>query len=192
VIRYAGLHPWSAVVRHPADRSLVPPVVPYHDLRTLALAAGRPAAKEPADGTALREAATLSVPQLAHRERRDTDVGVSDLLVGLGAAAAHTLNHPGNPVLVTLARRIQAAVGCSADAPDPGYTLIGGIRSPLIAAVLAALDLDGPERPPWTVGGRIVTEEAVRDAQLDWYREHPAWIAAGLDRHADALRVLGL
>ncbi|MEN3301517.1 WcbI family polysaccharide biosynthesis putative acetyltransferase [Pseudonocardia sp.] len=192
VIHYAGLHPWSAIVRHPAGRSLVPPVVPYHDLRTLAMAAGRPAPKEPAEGAALREATALSVSQLAHRERCEADVGVSDLLVGLGAAAAHTLDHPGNPILVALARRLQEAAGYPADAPDPGRPLLGGIRSPLTAPVLAALDLDAPERPYWTVDGRTLDEEAVREAQLRWYREHPAWIAAGLARHADALRVLGL
>ncbi|MCW0213911.1 MAG: WcbI family polysaccharide biosynthesis putative acetyltransferase [Pseudonocardia sp.] len=192
VIRYAGLHPWSAIVRHPSDRSAVPPVVPYHDLRTVALAAGRPAAKEPADGAALREAVALSVSQLAHRERRDSDVGVSDLLVDLGAAATHTLNHPGNPVLVALARRLQHAAGHPADAPDPGRTLLGGIRSPLTAAVLDALDLNVAERPGWTVDGRALTEETVRDAHLRWYRAHPAWVEAGLERHADALRILGL
>jgi hypothetical protein len=34
VIRWAGLHPFQAIVRDPRDPSRDPPIVPYHDLRT--------------------------------------------------------------------------------------------------------------------------------------------------------------
>ncbi|RFA13560.1 hypothetical protein B7R22_12940 [Subtercola boreus] len=35
VVRFAGLYPFHAIVRPPFDLSLVPPVVEYHDLRTV-------------------------------------------------------------------------------------------------------------------------------------------------------------
>ncbi|GAA3223440.1 hypothetical protein GCM10017691_10440 [Pseudonocardia petroleophila] len=188
VVRYAGLHPWTVIVRHPSDMAAVPPVVPYHDLRTLTAAAGRPPAPAPTPA-AFRAAADLTVAELAQRERA-TDVGVSDLLLGLGVDAAHTLNHPGNPVLIALARRVQAALGLPADADDPGRALLGGIRAPLDAAVLAALGLDAAPREHWLVDGVPVDDADVRAAQRDWYTAHPQWVAAGLERHARRISLL--
>ena len=191
VVRFTGLHPWSAIVRHPSDRSVVPPVVPYHDLRTLAIAAGGTDRGYPSPDR-LRAVGVDSAAELARRERRFTDVGVSDLLVGLGVAAAHTLNHPGNPVLVELARRVQQAVGAPSDATDPGCPLLGGIRAPLEEPLLTALGLDVAPRPHWLLDGRPVADQRVRHAQLAWYRDHPAWVDSGLHRHADRMRLLGL
>ncbi|WP_218605294.1 WcbI family polysaccharide biosynthesis putative acetyltransferase [Pseudonocardia abyssalis] len=189
VVRYAGLHPWTVIVRHRSDMAVVPPVVPYHDLRTLTAAAGLPPAAAPT-AAAFRAAADLTVAELAQRER-GTDVGVSDLLRGLGVDAAHTLNHPGNPVLIALARRVQAALGLPADAEEPGRALLGGIRAPLDPSVLAALGLDAPPREHWIVDGVPVDDAEVRAAQLDWYRTHPQWVAAGLERHAERIVLLG-
>ncbi len=191
VIRYTGLAPFSAIVRHPDDRSAAPPVVPYHDLRTLSLAAGRGgrSALSPARAVAV---ADDSVAELLRRERAGTDVGVSDVLRPLGADAAHTLNHPGNPVLVELARRVQAAIGAPADAADPGRVLLGGIRAPLHPAVVAGLGLDAPPRPHWLVDGAEVAEGAVREAHLRWYSTHRPWVEAGLRRHAGRMALLGL
>lgn len=188
VIRYAGLHPWTVIVRHPSDMSAVPPVVPYHDLRTLTAAAGLPPAAPPT-AAAFRAAADLTVAELAAREHA-TDVGVSDLLLGLGVEAAHTLNHPGNPVLIALARRIQAALGLPADADQPGRDLLGGIRAPLDHRVLGALGLDAEPREHWLVDGAPVAEADVRAAQLDWYAARPQWVAAGLERHARRISLL--
>lgn len=192
VVRFTGLHPYSAIVRHPSDRSAVPPVVPYHDLRTLAYAAGGDLDCPPAGAAQLRAAGNDSVDELARRERLHTDVGVSDLLLGLGVDAVHTVNHPGNKLLVALARRVQAAVGSPADAEDPGRELLGGIRAPLETSVVEALGLDNEPRPDWLVGDEVVSVERVRDAQLGWYLRHPAWVDAGLRRHAHRMRRLGL
>ncbi|MBN9102956.1 MAG: hypothetical protein J0I49_33410 [Pseudonocardia sp.] len=192
VVRHTGLHPYSAIVRHPSDRAAVPPVVAYHDLRTLAVAAGGTGMPDHGPG-ALREVARLSVAELARRESRDCDVGVSDVLDGVGLRAAHTLNHPGNAVLVTLAHRVQEALGRDADAADPGRELLGGVRAPLEPAVLDALGLDaGAARADWTVDGTPVPDATVRAAQLDWYATHPQWVDAGCHRHADRLALLGL
>lgn len=192
VVRHTGLHPYSAIVRHPSDMGAVPPVVAYHDLRTLAVAAGATGVPRHGPGE-LREVARASVAELARRESRDCDVGVSDVLDGLGVGAAHTLNHPGNAVLIALARRVQGALGRVADAGDPGRELLGGVRAPLEPAVLAALGLDARSaRAGWLVDGKTVPDETVRTAQLDWYAGHPQWMDAGLRRHADRLELLGL
>lgn len=200
VVRFTGLHPYSAIVRHPSDRSAVPPVVPYHDLRTLAAAAGRVRSADDVPGVPaerLRVIGIDSVAELARRERLHTDVGVSDLLIGYGLDAAHTLNHPGNRVLVALARRIQQAVGAPVDAVDPGREMLGGIKAPLEEPVLRAWGLepqgvDVVARPDWLVDGVPVTVDTVRQAQLEWYASHPDWVEAGLRRHAQPMRLLGL
>ena len=191
VIRHSGLHPWSAIVRHPSDRSVTPPVVPYHDLRTLAAAAGRPRPRR-AGAAALRAAAADSVAELARRERRTADVGVSDLLMRYGVDAAHTLNHPGNPVLVALARRVQRALGTPQDAGDPGRPLLGGIRAPLEEPVLDALGIAAEPRAHWLVDGAPVSAEHVAAEQARWYVTHPQWVEAGLARHAGRMERLGL
>ncbi|ALE77270.1 hypothetical protein WY02_00835 [Pseudonocardia sp. AL041005-10] len=191
VIRHPALHPWSAIVRHAADPAAVPPGVPYHDLRALAAAAGREPGPPPT-AEALREVGRRGIAELARREARDTDAGVSDAIAGFGAAAAHTLNHPGNGVLMLLAGRILDAAGMPGVVGDPGRTLLGGIRSPLRADVVDALGLDTPSRPHWCVSDRAIGEDEVAAAQRAWYATHPGWVNAGLARHADTLELLGL
>lgn len=191
VIRHPALHPWSVIVRHPDDPAAAPPPVPYHDLRALAAAAGRPPGPGPTDA-GLREVGDRGVAELARRERRDTDVGVSDLVLPLGARAAHTLNHPGNDVLIALARRIQDAVGAPADAADPGRVLLGGVRAPLTADVIRARGLDASPRPGWERDGTAISEARVRAEQIGWYATHPGWVEAGLRRHAETFPLLGL
>jgi hypothetical protein len=191
IVRHLGLHPYAAIVRHPTDRSAVPPVVPYHDLRTVVAAAGRPRVA-PAGPEALRAVGTASVAELARRERAACDVGVSDVLTRLGVDAVHTLNHPGNHVLVALARRVQRALGRSAEVRDPGRTLLGEVKAPLEPAVLDALGLAASPREHWVVRGQSVADETVRTAHLAWYAEHPQWVAAALARHAERITSLGL
>jgi hypothetical protein len=196
VVRYTGLHPWQAIVRHPGDRSRNPPVVPYHDLRTVAAAlrpgALAPLGSFPAPPAGLREVEAASVAELARREAAGTDVGVSDVLTGLGAAAAHTVNHPGNAVLRVLAERVQAALGLTAGTTDPGRHLLGGVRAPLEPAVLAARGLAGPGRADWVVGGEPVAAEHVHAVQARAYRDDPGWLSAATARHAATMDVLGL
>jgi hypothetical protein len=191
IVRYLGLHPYAAIVRHAADRAAVPPVVPYHDLRTVAVAAGRPKAA-PADAAALRAVGVASVAELARREHAGCDVKVSDLLEGLGVDAVHTLNHPGNRVVVALACRVHVALGGTGEVADPGRTLLGEVVAPLEPAVLAARGLTAAPREHWILRGQTVTEETVRAAHLAWYADHPEWVAAALTTHADRIALLGL
>lgn len=190
VIRYAGLFPFQALVRAPPLGD--PPVVPYHDLRTMVEAATgtRPAAG--AGAGAYREIERASVAELARREHDADSVVVSDLLRGAGADAASTVNHPGNPVLRGLAERVLERLGHRVEVPDPGRTLLNAVHSPLAADVLAALDLPDPARETWTVAGEQIDDDEVRDAQLRWYAEHDHVAPAGLHRHREAVAVLGL
>ncbi len=191
VIRFAGLYPAHAIVRPPSDPSLVPPVVEYHDLRVLAEAVGL-RARPRLDVTAVRAIAAHSLDQLRAREQAHGTVVVSDLFERPSFAQMRTLNHPGNPVWTTLAARVRAALGLPEHTVDPGRPLLDSVHAPREAAVLSAWGLDEPERPHWLVAGQVVEAEAVREAHLAWYAKHPDAVQAGLVRHAEALRILGL
>ena len=134
-------------------------------------------------------AARDSTAELVRREAA-CDVVVSDLLAG--ADAVHTLNHPGNRVLIELARRVQSHVGAPADAADPGRVLLGGVRAPLEPAVLEALGLDAAPQQHWLVAGRHVPPGEVVAAQSAWYATRPDVVAEGMRRYAGRLPVLGL
>ncbi|WP_157531109.1 WcbI family polysaccharide biosynthesis putative acetyltransferase [Mycobacterium sp. IS-1496] len=196
VIRYAGLYPFQVIVRHPADRSVTPPPVPYHDLRTIVAARDHRSSDEPWDvdvsAAQLRAVADASRDELARRERAHTDVGVSDVLPGQGADAAHTINHPGNGVLTELARRILCHQNVTLSLEPPARTLLGSIRAPLEHRVLTALGIDAASRSNWEEGQRIWTPQEVHAIQMRWYAAHPDYIALALERHAATLDLLGL
>jgi len=187
IVRWAALHPFQVIVRAPAGD---PPVVPYHDLRTLTLAAGRPALPETPSPDAVRTVRGLSVRELRAREERHGTVGVVDLLDAAGADAAHTVNHPGNDVLTGVARRVLDAIGSPGDPADPGRTLLDSVHTPVLPEVLAALGLTSAPREDWLVEGRRLADGVVREAQLRWYAGHPGVAEAGLERHAEAAAAL--
>jgi len=187
IVRWAALHPFQVLVRTPAGD---PPLVPYHDLRTLTLAAGRPALPETPSPGAVRAVRELSVRELHAREERHGTVGVVDLLDAAGAAAVHTVNHPGNDVLIGLAGRVLDAIGSPGEPAEPGRTLLDSVHTPVLPEVLAALGLASATRDDWLVDGRQLPDSAVREAQLRWYADHPGVAEAGLERHADAAAVL--
>ena len=196
VIRYAGLHPFQAIVRHPADRSVNPPCVPYHDLRTIAAArAGRPSS-EPWDIEVsrhqLRAVASASIDELARREQRDCDVGVSDVLATHGAAAAHTINHPGNPVFGDLARRVLDELDVRLDTAPMRETLLGSVFAPVEPRVLRALDLDAPPRRDWHFHGTVLAADEVHRIQMAWYERNPDFLELAVDRHGATMDMLGL
>jgi hypothetical protein len=195
VIRYGGLFPFQVIVRHPSDPAAVPAAVPYHDLRTvLAVRDGRRSFDEWDVGVEperIRAAAQWSVDQLAAREVQHCDVAISDALLGFGADAAHTINHPGNKVLLTLGARILEALDSSAPVAPP-RELLGNIKAPLQARVIAALGLDVAPRSTWTVDGGSLSEEEVHARQIRWYGEHPEFIGAALERYGELVSILGL
>ncbi len=192
VIRYAGLLPWQVVFNHPIEGD--PPVVPYHDVRTVALALGERAPQPEAAG--FRAVAAWSLAELHDRETRAGAVPVSRLVVEAGARASNTINHPGNPVLVSLARALQTRLGWPVTAVDPGHELLDSVRAPRDPLVLEALDIhsnDGLDvsEENWVVDGQEVPDTEVVEAQLAWYREHPEVLAAVAARSAEQQRLLG-
>lgn len=189
VVRFAGLYPTSAIVRPPADPGMTPPVVEYHDLRLLALAAGGPELP-PLDSRRVRSVATASTEQLQRREAANETVILSDLFDRPDFDQMRTLNHPGNSVWTAAAARVRAAAGLQERPVDPGRPLLDSVHAPREAAVIAAFDLDDEPRAQWIVGGVEISADEVKAAHLRWYRDHPDVVAAGVARHADTLRVL--
>lgn len=192
VVRFSGFHPWQVIVRDPREPSRNPPVVPYHDLRTLAAAADRPVTDTADDIDALRSLAAESLAELRRREQRDCDVAIADLLAAPVVGDMLTINHPGNRVLVELARRVQQAAAVSVTAADPGRVLLGEVVAPVSRVALTVLGVTGEPVHRWTVGGSAVEPELVHRAQEQWYRDNPWVLAAGLERHRDSLALLGL
>ncbi|OPX10676.1 WcbI family polysaccharide biosynthesis putative acetyltransferase [Mycobacterium sp. AT1] len=196
VIRYAGLHPFQAIVRHPADRSVVPPVVPYHDLRTVVAARDGKTVDDDwdveVDDSAFVAVAEASQAELARREALQCDVGVSDVLGPIGAHAAHTVNHPGNGVLTELGRRVLSAMGVPRPVPVPAATLLGSAIAPLEPRVLKARNIVAPGRVDWWFDGAELRPGDVHRTQLQWYYDNPDFVGLAVGRHAHTLDLLGL
>ena len=190
VLRFDGLMPYQAIIRDPADPSLNPPVVPYHDLRTLVSAAGYGAAPQP-DPSALRRAAAMSVEQIRVREQAHGAVRVSDYLET--NPVWHTVNHPDNATLAFMASRVLEALGLDGEPVPPDYEMLGGLDAPVEAAAAAALGVAVDGRDAWRDrAGGVIDAEEIRQAQLEFYRQRPALVEHGLQRHAERIENLGL
>ncbi|MCC4247450.1 MULTISPECIES: WcbI family polysaccharide biosynthesis putative acetyltransferase [Microbacterium] len=185
-LRFGGLHPFQAAIRVPGVEE-DPPLVAYHDVRTLAEAAGLPVAAE-LPTAAVRAVAEDSVAELRRREELGVDVVASDLYDTVVADLARTVNHPGNAVFLPLGERIVAALGAPGSAVDPGRPILAGVRAPLERAVVEAWDLDAEPRRDWIVSEERLDADVVVDAHRRWYAEHPAFVAAAVQRLAPLLR----
>lgn len=187
VLRFDGLMPYHAIIRAPLDPSLNPPVTPYHDLRILATVSGIPEAMsvEPSDA-ALRTCAAMSISELRGRETIHDTVIISDYVET--APVWHTINHPDNSTLMVLARRVMDALGLPGDIQDPDRELLGGLQAPVDAQAARVFGVSVTGRTEWS----SASMEEIEQAHLEFYREHPSVVIAGLERHAERLRVLGL
>ena len=186
VVFYAGLQPWQ-IVHHHAEAG-DPPLVPYHDARTVLRAAGRELAADPRAAVAI---SSWSIDELRRREAGAGAVPVSDLVIEAGAGAMRTINHPANPVLLALARRVQEVLGLPETAVDPGRRLLDAVHAPLMAGVLAALGLDPAEaHDDWLVSGEPVPDAEVAGAQLEWLLDRPQVVADIVHRHRRQLDLL--
>lgn len=193
VVRCSAYQPFQAIVRDPRDVSRDPPVVPYHDLRTLASARrGEDLLSADVSAEACSVIGEASKAELRRRERAQCDVGISDIFDRPELGDMFTINHPGNRVLVKLAQRIQQAIGRPADAVDPGRNLLGELTAPVPAPALAALGLPGPAARNWKVRGRDIPSAEIHQVQWQWYRDNPWVVDAGYARHRDTLKTLGL
>ena len=190
MLRFDGLMPHQAIIRDPDDPSLNPPVVPYHDLRTLVAAAGHSPAAPPSPD-ALRRAAAMSVEQIRRREQAHGTVVVSDYLET--NPVWHTVNHPDNATLAFMASRVLEALGLSDEPSPPDYEMLGGLDAPIDAEAADALGVSVAGRDEWRErGGEVIDADEIRAEQLEFYRERPALVAHGLQRHAERLANLGL
>ncbi|WP_426736815.1 WcbI family polysaccharide biosynthesis putative acetyltransferase [Plantibacter sp. 2H11-2] len=185
-VRFGGLHPFQAAVRVPGVEEN-PPIVAYHDVRTLAAAAGLPVASvlQPA---AVRAIGRASVEELRRREAA-TDVPVSDLFDSVTADHARTVNHPGNAIWLPLGARILETLGATGSVTDPGRPLLNAVRAPLAPEVVDAWSLTDEPRDHWILEGVEVDDAEVRVAHTDWYASHPEFVAAAVDRLAALLSV---
>ena len=185
-VRFAGLHPFQAAIRVPGvDED--PPVVAYHDVRTLAAAAGIAVSPSIAPD-AVRAIGHSSVEVLRTREAA-ADVRVADLFDTVTADHARTVNHPGNAVWIPLGARVLDALGVEHGPVDPGRPLLDAVRAPLAPEVVQAWDLPDAPRAEWIVEGEIVDDAEVRAAHAAWYAAHPEFVAAAIERLAPLLAV---
>ncbi|WP_158507229.1 WcbI family polysaccharide biosynthesis putative acetyltransferase [Subtercola sp. Z020] len=201
VVRFAGLYPFHAIVRPPFDDSLVPPVVEYHDLRTVMqawAASGSPDARpsipggDPVTADRVRAVADQSIAELQKREQHHDTVVVSDLFGEPAFDLMRTINHPGNRVWSVAAERVRARLGLPEHDVDPGRPLLDTVHAPREAVVLEAFGIDDAPTANWTVNGREVPAAEVERAHLAWYAEHPSVVPAAIARHRLALETLGL
>lgn len=187
----AALYPFQVLVRHHSAGD--PPVVPYHDLRTVVEAATgtRPATPDRPEG--YRRLARRSQEALAAREATHDTVRVSDRLERRHTGQFHTINHPGNAMLLSAAHAIQELLGGPPDAADPGRVLLRAVLTPQEPAVLDALGVvPEPGRGDWLLAGTPTPDDQVRAAHLAFYDAHPGFVAEGLRRHAATIELLGL
>ncbi len=185
-VRFGGLHPFQAAIRVPGvDED--PPLVAYHDVRTLAAAAGLSVV--PAlSPESVRTVGRTSIDVLRDRETR-ADVPVSDLFDTVTADHARTVNHPGNAIWLPLGARILEALGASGAVTDPGRPLLAAVRAPLEPEVVEAWSLPDAPRAHWLVNGEDIDDAEIRAAHLAWYAAHPAFVAAAVERLASLLAV---
>lgn len=186
VLRWAGLHPTQAIVRSSEGE---PPLVPYHDLRTvLEAATGRRTRIRLAAARTLRE---MSLDALRERTNRHGALVVDDLLARRGERTVHVVNHPTNAVLTGVAGRIGERLALGAPrAFDPGRVLLGSVVAPIEEAAAAVNDLAPDTDDTWVVHGECVPSERIREAHLAWYSRHPRGLDDALARHASALHIL--
>lgn len=169
-LRRSGLSPTHGIVRVAGERT--GRLCRTTNLRAvLDVAAGH--RERPLTVRAVRAVADLSLDELRQREEAYGTMLESDLISSAGVDAAHTLNHPGNSVLIGVARRVQASLGLSPTAAEPGRVLLGELFAPLTGVVLNTLALDGVPRPSWTVRGEPHDDAEVLRIQHAWLAERP-------------------
>ena len=195
VLRFAGLHPYQVLIRPPRDRSLVPPIAPYHDLRAIMAAAtgDREVLDAVPDPDQAHASVRESVEALRTREQAHGTLTASDLLAPM--PRWHTINHPDRGTLAEVFDRILAELPPGLIDPPPRIgdrEPLGDTRAPVDPAVERALGL--PEIGPreWLVNGDTVSAREVVEAHLAWYESTPGVVEEGLRRHAARIELLGL
>lgn len=191
-VRDNSAHPYQALVH--GEGLSDPPVSPYHDLRLIAATAELPGGPQTLDPGELADSwRRISAGSAAEMARRAAEQNTLDLhdVVQAHPGRFWTLNHPDNALIRTLVSRLRARLGLDDTVDDPGRVLLGSVRAPVDAEVIEALSLPRPAVPHWIIDGSVVEDETVRAAHSRFYAEHPDVVTAGVEAHADRLRLLG-
>lgn len=173
-----------------------PPVVPYHDLRTVVRAAWAGVGQAAPPTPRLTRAAVLavaadSVAELRRREAQHGTLVASDLLEIAARPQMRTINHPGNDLFAAMAVRIRAALGLAARPTRLTRPLLNGLHAPVEPAVADVFG-DVAARAGWVVEGAVVDVETIEAAQLRWYEGRPDVVAEIVGRSERQLAHLGL
>lgn len=177
VLWWSSLHPYQFLSRNAEVPD--PPLVPYHDLRTVARAADLPVPEFTDDQ--LRAVANGTATELRRREEEFKALRGDDLFEKAGSRATNTVNHPGNPVLLGMAGRILDELGSPESAVDPGRELLRSIFTPIEERTLVALEIDGEPREQWVLDGRPTPREEVDQVHRDWLQQHPAALTLAVE-----------
>ncbi|MDQ2756542.1 MAG: WcbI family polysaccharide biosynthesis putative acetyltransferase, partial [Actinomycetota bacterium] len=195
-LRYAGRSPHHVLVHPPHLPQPDPPVVPYHDLRTVVRAAWEREGLAPPPAPtltpeAVRAVAADSVGELRRREEQHETIVASDLLTIGAHPSMRTINHPGNDLFAALAVRVREALGLDPRPTRLTRALLNGIHAPVEPAVAAVFG-DVSPRSTWIVDGREVDVETVEREQATWYRGRGDVVDEILRRSGRQMRHLGL
>ncbi len=192
-VHFEGLHPYQVGVQ--PGGLVTPPVVPYHDLRTIAAVSGHTSREQAWGGgvsaRALRECAAWSLVRMRMSEA-STDIRVADVVRTAGASAVHTVDRPGNALMLHIARGIQEALGVTTGIPEPEIDLLGQCSVPVSAEVAVALGFDAPTSSSWSVYGKELSIEEVDEEQTRWYHDHPGILRTLLAHQHARMDLLGV
>lgn len=188
ILRETGVFPEHAVVRDPLGQVGDPPLVPYHHLGLMAEAAGF--RLRLLDRETVLDGATLSLEELRRREKAHRTIAINDVVAERRTGDFHTLNHPGNRILVELSSRVRSHLGISTLFTPPRNEMLGSVVAPVSPLVADVFDVS--PSTGWIVDGHAVAEPEIREAHLRWYERHPRIVESGLRRHRDRFRLRGM
>lgn len=192
-VHFEGLHPYQVGVGPGGTQT--PPIVPYHDLRTIAAVSGHTDRERAwgggASARALRECAAWSLVRMRLTEA-NTDIRVADSVRNAGASAVHTVDRPGNALIVQIARSVQEALGVTVGVPESKVDLLGQCRVPVSAEVAEALGFEAPTTNTWSINGKELSIEEVDEEQTRWYHDHPGILRTLLAHQHARMDLLGV
>lgn len=202
VVRWARvllthLHPFYVV---PPPHTPTPPMVPYHDLRTVAIAAGLSPSRVVAPTQhrirAIRLAASWSMALQRTWERRSGVTALDDEALWMirqqGGRAMFAPDCPSSLTLATMLRRPLRACGLTPGLVHPWPESHGHLTAPLEDLVVEALGLADEPTTWWRLGNSRVPSDAVDAAHLAWYSRHPGVVGGILAREHARVSLLGL
>ena len=94
---------------------------------------------------------------------------------------------------ISVGAALEKALGLDGEPVPPDYEMLGGLDAPVEAAAAEALGVAVDGRDVWRDrAGGVIDADKIRQAQLEFYRQRPALVEHGLQRHAERIENLGL